>query len=261
MNIKILKSDNDEVVFLIKGIDYVIANTIRRAIINEVPSLAIEDIEFIKNNSALYDEMLAHRLGLVPLTSDLKSYVLREECKCEGKGCHNCQLVFSLKANGPCTVYASDIKTKDSKVKPVYPKMVIVKLLKGQDLEAEGIIVLGKGKEHQKFSPGLAYYRAYPEFEIKSCSACEECVKACPKKILKLDGKKVKVIDIEKCDLCKACEEKCKEGAIKVNGSKTDFIFIIEPWGQLSAKEILMSVADILDEKLDNFEKLVNKIK
>ena len=56
--------------------------------IDEVPTMAIEDVEFRKNNSILYDEMLAHRLGLVVLKTDLKSYDLLEECTCKGKGCN-----------------------------------------------------------------------------------------------------------------------------------------------------------------------------
>ena len=66
------------------------ANAIRRAIVEEVPTMAIEEVEFRKNNSILYDEIIAHRLGLLPLTTDLKSYTISSECKCEGKGCARC---------------------------------------------------------------------------------------------------------------------------------------------------------------------------
>ena len=86
MNIKVLSKDQQKVTFILEGINPVIANTIRRYVINYVPTMAVEEVTFQKNSSALYDEMLAHRLGLIPLESDLKSYNLPEECKCGGKG-------------------------------------------------------------------------------------------------------------------------------------------------------------------------------
>ena len=91
-------------------------NTIRRFMMEEVPVMAIEDVEFKKNSSVLYDEIIAHRLGLLPLSTDFKSYTLPEKCSCKGEGCARCQLKLTLKGKGPGTVYASDIKTKDPKV-------------------------------------------------------------------------------------------------------------------------------------------------
>ena len=76
--------------------------------------MAIEEVEFIKNDSALFDEVVANRLGLIPLTTDLNTYNEKESCKCSGKGCPLCQVEFSLEAKGPCTVYASEIISKDS---------------------------------------------------------------------------------------------------------------------------------------------------
>src|SRR3989344_1750302 len=82
--------------FIVKGSNPAFVNAIRRCIINEVPTMAIEDVEIRKNSSILYDEMVAHRLGLVPLKTDLKSYNLPQKCKCEGKGCNRCQLKLVL---------------------------------------------------------------------------------------------------------------------------------------------------------------------
>src|SRR3972149_11609867 len=89
MEITILNEEkkNKKVTFLVKGTSVSYVNTIRRLIMNEVPTMAIEDVEIRKNSSILYDEIIAHRLGLIPLTTDLKSYNLPDKCKCEGKGC------------------------------------------------------------------------------------------------------------------------------------------------------------------------------
>ena len=112
MQLKLLNKKEDKVIFLITDTEAYIVNALRRIIIEEVPTMAIEDVTFIKNQSALYDEIIAHRLGLIPLTTDLKSYNLPSECKCKGKGCAQCQLKMVLEAKGPCTVYAENIKSK-----------------------------------------------------------------------------------------------------------------------------------------------------
>ena len=133
--------------------------------------------------------MIAHRLGLLSLTTDLKSYNLTKKCKCKGEGCARCQLKLTLKAKGPATVYASEIKSKDAAVKPVFPKTPIVKLLKGQDLELEATAVLGTGKEHMKWSPGLVYYKYKPSIEIGNVKSPEAVVEACPVNIFELKWK------------------------------------------------------------------------
>ena len=77
-----LEQKPNRISFLIKGVDNTIVNTYRRFII-EIPSLAIDTVEFSKNDSALYDEIIAHRLGLVPLRSD-SAFVERKKCRCKG---------------------------------------------------------------------------------------------------------------------------------------------------------------------------------
>jgi DNA-directed RNA polymerase subunit D len=161
MEIKLVENQDkkNKLIFSLSGVDTAYANTLRRIMGFEVPVMAIEDVEFRKNTSILYDEIIAHRLGLVPLSTDLKSYDLMSECKCKGAGCASCTVKLILKVQGPCTVYASDIKSKDPEIKPLYGKMPIVKLLEGQELEFEATAILGLGKEHSKWCPGLIFYK------------------------------------------------------------------------------------------------------
>jgi len=264
MEVRFLEKDKEKhkLSFIIKGINYTLANLLRRSMIEEVPVIAVEDVEFRKNNSILYDEIIAHRLGLVPFTTDLKSYNLQEKCKCKGKGCAKCTLKMILKAKGSGTVYASDIKTKDPKVKPVYPKMPIVKLLKNQDLELEAVMVLGKGKEHTKWSPCLCYYKYKPVIEItKNVSNPEELVKVCPVNIFELKDKKVVINkdNLLKCHLCRACVE--TSDAVKLTEKDDEFVFYVESWGQLGCKEIVIEALNIFKEQLQDFEKGVKEIK
>lgn len=253
MKIKTLPKSDTELCFILSGINHIYANTLRRIMLVEVPTLAIEEVTFIKNDSALYDEIIAHRLGLLPLVSDLKTYEPKETCSCKGKGCVKCTLTFSLKAKGPCTVYASDLESTDKKVKPAFPETPITKLLQGQKLELEATAICGIGRDHIKFSPGLTYYRAYPIIELKGCKN-KEIANICPKKVFEFKDK-LTIKNLEGCDLCMACVEACKDNSIKVTPSETDFIFFIESFGQLKPKTIFETAVKTLDTKLDEFEK------
>lgn len=243
-----------------KGTDNIFANTLRRIISVDVPTLAIDEVNFYKNSSALYDEMIAHRLGMVPLKTDLKSYELRSECKCKGEGCAKCQLNFTLNCKGPCTVYSKDLKSQDPKIKPVYDDIPIVKLMKDQNLELEASAKLGIGKEHIKFSPGLVFFRNYPEIEIKKEDKATKCIKACPKGVFEQKGKNIVIKDVTKCDLCEACVEACGSDVIQIKASNEDFIFELESWGQLSPREILDEALNVIDKKMDEFSKKLKDI-
>lgn len=261
--IRLLDEDKEkkQMSFILKDTTSAFANTIRRLVLEEVPTMAIEDIEFRKNNSILYDEIVAHRLGLVPLTTDLKSYMLPENCKCKGKGCARCQLKLTLKVKGPCIVYASDLKTRDVAVKPVFPKTPIVKLLKGQSLELEATAVLGKGKQHNKWCPCHIHYKQKPIIEINSkCNGCGKCIEACPVNVLELKNNKAEVVkdNLLNCHLCEACQEICPENAIKIIPSN-DFVFYVESWGQLDPKKIIVEAAKIAQEIFDDFTESIKK--
>lgn len=260
MEIKLLQKTSEKVVFILKGANHIFANTLRRMMMSETPVLAIDYVNFYKNSSALYDEIIAHRLGLVPLKTDLKSYTLRNECSCKGEGCAKCQLNLTLNCKGPCAVYAKNLKSQDPKIKPVYDDIPIVKLLKDHELELEASARLGLGKEHAKFSPCLAFFRNYPEIKIKKEINAQKCVKSCPKKVFDIKDKKLVINDITKCDLCESCVESCGKDAIEITANENEFIFEVESWGQLSPKEILDEALNVFDKRLDEFSKNIKKL-
>ncbi|PIN75424.1 DNA-directed RNA polymerase subunit D [Candidatus Woesearchaeota archaeon CG10_big_fil_rev_8_21_14_0_10_37_12] len=248
--IKLLDKDkkSGRVTFLLDDSTPAFANALRRTIMESVPTMAIEEVEFKKNSGVLYDEMLAHRLGLVPLSTDLKGYDMKKP-EDEFNAKNSVKLV--LKAKGPCTVYADELQSKDPKIKPAVPKIPIVKLLKGQELELEATAILGTGKEHVKFTPGLAW------FTYKASSKVNNAHKDFDKfkdkfppqafKDGKLDAKK-----IEELNLFDACDG-INDEIVKVEYDNTKFIVNIEPWGQLSAQDIVAVAADHLTELLDEF--------
>ncbi len=255
---ELLKNSGNELSFVLKDINYTYANAIRR-FANEIPVLAIDTVEISKNDSALYDEVLAHRLGLIPLIGD-KTYTLPSECSCKEKGCAKCTAMITLKASGPGIIKAEELKSKV--VKPVFPETPIVLLQKDQDLELVAEAKLGKGIDHAKFSPGLVWFRSYPQVEL-SKDADADCAKACPRKVFEINGSKASVKNLINCDLCNACVEECinknKEG-IKVSGSENDFIFEIESWGQISPKEIFTEALEALRKNIKELDKDISKL-
>jgi DNA-directed RNA polymerase subunit D len=103
--------------------------------------------------------MIAQRVGLIPLSTDLKTYSIKSECKCDGKGCARCEASFVLEKSGPATVYSGDMKAQDSKVKPVFDNIPITKLGNGQKIKVEMFARLGFMSEHAKFQCSLASYK------------------------------------------------------------------------------------------------------
>jgi len=258
-----LAGKGNDLVLQIEGMTFAQANTLRRLMMNEVPVMAVEDVEFKKNNSILYDELIALRIGLLPLTTDLESYTLPSDCSCDGAGCAKCQVQFSLTAKGPCVVYAKDLKSKDPKVKPVYPEMPIVKLLDGQEIELAATAQLGLGKEHAKWSPGLVYYRQKPtltftkEIDAKAVAAAlkDSSLDAVSEKGGKL------VVDEKKLLLTPApdaYEDVSKD--IKVTYAEDEFVFVIESWGQLTPQEIIEAGFGRMQGYLKELEKLVKAL-
>jgi DNA-directed RNA polymerase subunit D len=247
---KIITNTEEKLVFA-DEIDESLANAIRRSI-SEIPTLAIDEVDFYTNDSALYDEIIAHRLGLVPLKNEKLTQI--KECSCKGKGCNKCTIELKLVAEGEM-VYSGKLK---GNAEVVYDKMPIVLLIEGQKLEAVCHARIGTGKEHTKFTPGFAYYRHVAEIDGKDCD-CKECIEACPQNILEEDKGRIKVSDVYKCDMCNACVEACEKkgkGKIEVKPGK-EIMFFIESYGSMPAKNIFQEAVKILSDNLEEVEKAV----
>jgi len=158
MKVKIIERSNNEIRFNMSGVNTAVANSLRRIVISMIPVMAIEEVIFYENSSIMHDEILAHRLGLIPLKTDLKTYNFVSECTCKGKGCAKCTAILTLDVEGPGTVYSRDLKSNDPKIVPVYDTIPIVKLIENQRIRLEAKAQLGVGKEHMKWQAGLASY-------------------------------------------------------------------------------------------------------
>lgn len=242
--------------FMLKGANEVFANTIRRLIIEEVPTLAVEDLEIRENNSALYDEMLGLRIGLIPLKTDLKSYNLKEKCKCGGEGCAQCELKLTLKSNKPGYVYAEEAESSDPKCAFVYGKMPIVKLLAKQKLDVTMTAVLGTGKTHIKWAPGMSFYKKEPVVKLGKIENSQRLIENCTDGVFVIKNNNISLVQ-EKVNESQLLEYYSEiEPGVTVEYSN-NIIFNLESWGQLSCREILKQSVNIFIEKIEEMEKLI----
>ncbi|MBS7287618.1 MAG: DNA-directed RNA polymerase subunit D [Candidatus Freyarchaeota archaeon] len=259
MNVRILELEGNVFRFVVEDVDVSVANALRRVILAEVPSMAIDEVIIIENTSPVFDEMLAHRLGLIPLVTDLESYVLPEECDCGGGGCIKCTLTLTLEREaeeGEVIVYSGDLQSQDPVVRPVSDKIPIAKMARGQRIVLEAHARLGKGKVHAKWQPvSTCAYKYMPVIKVdqEKCVRCGDCVSICPKGILAVDEEKLVVKNVLECSLCKSCEEVCRFDAIKVSWNDKTFIFTVESTGALPSSEIVRVAIDILLKKFSDF--------
>jgi DNA-directed RNA polymerase subunit D len=161
MKVKILKQNKEEISFVVEEIDHNFANELRRIMVSEISTMAIEFVDFKKNDSALPDELIANRLGQIPLTFDQKAYNMNATCEnCKGKGCSRCQVELVLKKKDIGMVYSGDLKSKAKDVQPVFDKIPIVELFEPNDeIQFEAIAQLGNGRMHAKWQAAVVGYK------------------------------------------------------------------------------------------------------
>lgn len=208
-----------------------IANAIRRSVA-EIPTLAIDEVEMYRNDSGLYDEMVSHRLGLVPLRTE-KS--MNAKTKVELK----------LSKTGPCTVYAEDLK---GEAEVVQGKIPITLLGDNHKLELVATAILGKGIDHAKHTPGLCYYKHI--LEIKSSPAIDKIIQD-SKGLIKPEKKGSKWL----CDLDDERINRILDEDKDAISDSDEILMIIESYGNMDAKDILAKSIEALEDNLDEFEK------
>ena len=234
--IKIIKLESDSIEFLLKNADLAFANSLRRVIISEVPTMAVDMVQVTENTSPLFDEFIVHRLGLIPLISeDIDNYNFPLKCNCK-EGCEKCKVDYDIivkcdenNKSETIDVTSDDIKpkNKDIKVKPVKydDPIVITKLKKGQSINMTLTAKKGIGKTHAKWSPVCTcVMKQIPNVEIFNMEGenflnnlseykKEKFCEACPCKVFKYDKNKDQIVvdKPEKCTYCEECLLKTQE--------------------------------------------------
>lgn len=224
-------TNTDDKLVLKLDITESLANAIRRSV-SEVPTLAIDDVEIYKNDSALYDELLSHRLGLVPLVTE-KSMT--------GKT----KIELKLTREGPCTVYSGDLK---GGAEIVHHDIPLTILSENNKLELVATAVLGLGTQHAKYIPGLCYYRHI--LEVKSSPDIDKIIQK-TKGLIHPNKSGSKWI----CDLPESVVDdivKIEKDAVK---DTPELLFVIESYGNMPAKDIFIKATEALADNLDEVVK------
>jgi len=272
MDIKIIEEKDNGLRFLLKDVNHAYANALRRAMIAEVPAMAIEDVIMLENTSVLYDEVIAHRLGLIPLKTDLEAYVLPEDCDCKSElGCSKCRASFTLDSQAgdeSLMVYSSDLKSEGD-VTPVSGTIPIVKLGPTQKLRLEVYARLGRGVEHAKWQPVSACaYKYLPRVTLNADNLAnpEEVISICPTDVFSPDAaERIIVRDETACTLCMDCVSKAvpsdpkRTFPVKVEGDESSFLFYVESTGAVPARRIVQEASNIIEKKTSTLEDIIKK--
>ena len=146
MSLNIISQDEQKASVKLKGIPLQYANALRRICLNGVPIYAIDTVDMMINSSVLADEGIAHRLGLIPLKTELSAVEQDNDSD---------KIMFTLdsdETNETRTVLSGELKSQDSIVKPISDNIPIVTLAPGQRLKFEAYARLGRGTEHAKWN-------------------------------------------------------------------------------------------------------------
>jgi len=155
-SLEVITKDNHKISIKLKGVPLQYANALRRICLNGVPVFAIDTVDIVENSSVLPDEGLAHRLGLIPLKTDLSRFNEPSKCECKSDtGCSNCKVMLVLDSGDSDvtrTILSNDLSSEDDTIKPVSSKIPIVQLAPGQRIKVECYARLGRGTEHAKWN-------------------------------------------------------------------------------------------------------------
>ncbi len=145
MKVSVIEHTQAILRFKVDGITESFANAMRRVGLSRVRCFAVGSVTFYENSSAIFDEYIAHRLGLVPITSPKRR--------------SDTEVLLSLEAEGPSTVYSKSLKSNEDDIKVANENIPIIKLAEGQRLKVEAKCIMGSGSESSKFQPGIFTYR------------------------------------------------------------------------------------------------------
>ncbi len=285
-NIEIISKTDEELIFDIKGIDPTVANTLRRIMIAEIPTMAIETVIINQNTSIIPDEVFAHRLGLVPIMADAEDFIEKNpdedfndknsikftlNIKCykdkDGKlineNIYSKDLKFIPQGEQEKKYYNS--KTKKYSIGLVHDDILLNKLAAGMEIDLECYCVKGIGRTHAKWSPVCtAYYKLINKINILkeiNGNDAEELKQLCPKGVFIVNKKgNAEVGNVRECTSCRECirQEKFKN-FIELGKIADHYEFHIESVGMYKPESIFFRAIDVLKNKIKIWRELLKE--
>lgn len=265
MDIEIVELEERKCKFILRNSTPAKANALRRTMLTDIPKMAIDEVEFhlgpidvdgkeYESVTPLFDEIIAHRLGMVPVPTDYGLFTTKDKCSCGGVGCPSCEIMYSLNKHGPCTVLSGDLQPLgDSSLKVKDEEIPIVELADGQSVLIYAHAVMGTAKQHVKWQVANGVgYKYLPVIDVDDSKvggdSAAEIAASCPKKVFEVENGKLVAKRPLDCSLCMSCTEGAGKGAVTVKGDETNFFFKFETDGSLTAQQVLDKAAEILSE-------------
>ncbi|PZC80855.1 hypothetical protein B5X24_HaOG213842 [Helicoverpa armigera] len=289
--IVIVRMDNFEMEFDLIGIQPAFANAFRRLMLSEVPSMAIEKVMIRNNTSIIQDEVLAHRLGLIPLRADPRLFEYRPEDATDGTEFNTLEFTLKVKCSlnksqpkdsyraedlyENHSVYSSHIKWqpignqasvhKETDVGPVHEDILVSKMRPGHEMDLTLVAVKGIGRDHAKFSPvATASYRLLPEVtltrEVRSSEA--SLLQSCfAPGVIGLDSEGRAYVRDARYDTCSRNVFRYDEikDAVILSRVRDHFIFSVESTGAMHPSVIFVEAVKVLRDKCKSFLDELNK--
>ncbi|KAJ3228539.1 DNA-directed RNA polymerase core subunit rpc40 [Chytriomyces hyalinus] len=295
-NIVISKVQGDNLEFDLIGVDASVANAFRRCLISEIPTMAIESVFVINNTSIVHDEILAQRLGLVPIKADPTEFHFKSP---DEDATDLNTIVFKMHVKAKVNVskaakaeqgdIIADDNTNvlskhliwapqgdqeerfaDNPPRPVHDDIVLAKMRPGQEIELELHCYKGIGKEHAKWSPvATASYRLLPEIQILSPIIGNDAVKfqkCFSKGVIEVftngDGEKeARVVNSRKDTVSReVLRHKEFDGKVRLTRIRDHFIFNIESTGILPPDVLFLQSIQVLINKCQTVKEALTEL-
>jgi len=286
VTVKIIEESEDKIKILLADTDRALVNSIRRSLMSDTPKMAIETVRFEmgtieqedqvwETTGPLPDEMIAQRLAMIPIPTRHEEFHFQHECpNCaelveEDRGCPICTMIYTCKAFGSeegTMVTARDLNylgDASLEIPELYKSIPITKLFNGQMVEFYATAIMGRGKDHAKWSPACGV-----TFEARQIGIINNKTKAKILWDLKLgitakDFTDGKLEDYHKVQELKAQLHHVGEGteesrtfkdAITLEDMPGEFVLSFETDGSMTPKTAFNMAVKELAEKFDNIE-------
>ena len=238
--------------FLVRGVTPAFANGVRRAILADVPTLSVDSVRVIENSSVMFDEQIALRLGLIPLTTP-DDYRPDEA------------VTLAIDVEGPATAYSGDLVSSDEQVQPAEENVPIIELKEGQRLELEADAALGRGKDHAKHQGGVAVgYRHLQRVEVVGeTGEFEEEEAEIIRGVIEEGAAEHADADAENGDLVPAesfdndLDQRYPGKEVRVEDVPNAFVFSVESDGSVAVDELVLKAVGSLESRANELEEAV----
>ncbi|KAF5374734.1 hypothetical protein D9758_000159 [Tetrapyrgos nigripes] len=293
LKIEVQRLSNRSIEFDIVGVDASIANAFRRIMIAEVPSVAAERVYIFNNTSVVQDEVLSHRIGLVPL--DIDPRVLDMKTNIDDPGSDRDTIIFKAKVLCERNPNAPKGSTNDKElyinheflsshlkwepvgeqqahlknVGPLNPNIVLAKLRPGQEIDMEIHALKGVGKDHAKFSPvATASYRLHPHVQItkpipmhraeefKACFAAGVVVVDKVKKVVRIDPKGMRNDTVTR----EVLRDPEFSEMVKLGRIRDHFIFHVESESAYAPQDLLLEAIGVMRGKIAEIKRCAENL-